>query len=62
MAPYQRAQCNFVHIMLSLRKMVILSLLILGVAHRRIRPVSLRTFSLLSHLLLAPLWQCAAEP
>lgn len=62
MAQYQRARCNFVHIILSLRKMVMLSLLILGVAHRRIRPVNLRTFSLQSHLLLTPLWQCAVEP
>lgn len=56
MAQYQRTQYNFVHIILSLRKMVTLSLLILEVAHRRIRPVKLRTFSLQSHLLLSPLW------
>lgn len=46
MAQYQRTQYNFVYIILSLRKMVMLSLLILGVAQRRIRPVNLRTFSL----------------
>lgn len=46
MAQYQIAQCNLVQMILSLRKIVIPSLLILGFAHRRIRLVNLRTFSL----------------
>lgn len=63
MAQYQIARCNLVQIILSLRRVVMLSLLILGFAHGRIRLVNLRTGIFSpdpppphSH------WQCASEP
>lgn len=55
MTQYQRAQCDFVQIILSLSKMVMLCLLILGVALGRIRPVDLRTKGFLSRAISSSL-------
>ena len=63
MAQYQRARCNLVQIILSLRRVVMFSLLILGFAYGRILLVNLRT-GIFSPDLPPPHshGQCASEP